>query len=236
MPGISTTDTRRQGAKVDITNKPWSNDRNDVRYWGNMFSKATNMQNPVAHGLTMGALGLGAGYLMKPLFRRLYPEFNADRMPWVLGAGAGLGSGWLSSAMNKKSNIDHNDPYGRNIPLNPAVISPMTRYMQHVGQVGPATALAMREATNRTSYNGNSSPSGFNRVVNSALNAAQTYLSPAKRMGWAAAGLGAGIVSNAIGMENQLQKTLGMGASQAVRTYGPGLQLMRTGMQLAGGF
>lgn len=163
------------------------NDPGKFKYWTDSFKNITRFNKPWQHAAIMGGLGLGAGYLLRPVVRRFRPDIKSEYLPYAMAGAAGLGSGAISNFMNKKSA----DNFNMKAPMHPDLVNPALAILRQVDHIPMSTAMAMAKASILARQN-NETPFS---TVNSA--AARAGLDQGQRFGWAAAGLGATMIGAA---------------------------------------
>jgi hypothetical protein len=208
----------------------YRNNPNDLRNLAAGAAGALQFDKPWLHGALMGGLGLGLGYLARPIFRRLYPEFDSDAFPWATAALAGLPAFAISRA-NRPREEGLPKAAGANFssPIHPALMYDALRPMVGSGMVSPVAGAAMGALTRAAAGpDGTATVQSYAGTANQAMRAAGAYFSPVNRIGWALAGAGAARLTGALGGD-------GPAADLAVRRAGPALQLMAAGLRMAGG-
>jgi hypothetical protein len=216
----------------------------------------------VPAALIAGGVGGLAGLAAAPAIRYLYPELQnaSNRKLGLAGAAAtAIPAAGLAYVLSqaRRNNLDQwsggksasYSPYGRAVPgmaayggavdidrirkeyllkaTNP-VLRRMPRAAGLTGQAFQNTALnapgnniSQRQLSNQARSNG-------------LFSAVGGYLNPVNRVGFALAGAGAQLMTNALGIGRQAERTLGMPVSQAARTYLPGAQMFARGIGMLG--
>jgi hypothetical protein len=227
---------------------PWRKNPYDLRSMASTAARYAHFDNPLLFGALSAGLGYMGGKLLSPLARRLYPEFDDGNLPLAAAVAVGAAGGglsWLNS--NPRDEVLANmNPRARDLlfkkgsafsaPINPILMHEALRPMMQQGFVSPAAGTAMSALTRSAAGpGGQATVQSYASTARQAMNAVGRYFDPRARVGWALAGAGAALVTNAVGLGPAARRMLGRPVGEAVTRYGPGLQLMATGLALAGG-
>lgn len=215
---------------------------------------------PIPAALISGGAGALAGLALSPAVKYLYPEMSrakSKNIGLLTGAATGLSAAGLSYALAKarRENMARQKrayypgglpgggvprPQGFSADTNAirkdyliAATNPLIRR----GTVGPIIGGAFQNTVMNSSYGNTANQSQLNNQAkhNGFMSAVGGYLNPVNRLGFAMAGAGAQLMTNALGMQDKAKNVLGMPVSQAARTYLPGAKLLTTGLGMLGG-
>jgi hypothetical protein len=208
----------------------WRDNPDDIRSMASRAADWTQFDNPLLHGLIMGGAGYLGGRLMRPLFKRLYPEFSGKHLPWVTALLTAAPTTALSYANMPKSAAMYS------APINPLLLHSALRPMAQQGMISPMAGAAMSALTQSAAGpGGQATVRSYAGTAERAMRAVGDYFDPRTRAGWALAGAGAALASRAFGVKDRLDSRFGMPVGMAVQRGGLGLQLLAAGLNLAGG-